>query len=151
MIGQTVTVRKFLPASREEVFDAWLDAEGMRQWMCPGPVTSAEVTLDPRVGGQFRIVMTAPRAEFINTGEFLLLDRPAILKFTWISSRMANEETLVTVELFPRGQECELVLTHERVPPKHSARELEYGWGTIIEKLQRIVRATQQCTGSKGV
>jgi uncharacterized protein YndB with AHSA1/START domain len=65
MTGQTVTIRKILPASREEVFDAWLDPEGMRRWMCPGPVTSAEVTLEPRVGGRFRIVMSAPNATFV--------------------------------------------------------------------------------------
>jgi len=33
MSGQTVVVRKRLPATCEEVFEAWLDAEGMRRWM----------------------------------------------------------------------------------------------------------------------
>lgn len=54
MSGQTVVVRKRLPATCEEVFDAWLDAEGMRRWMwrwmCPGPVTGCEVTMETRVG-----------------------------------------------------------------------------------------------------
>jgi uncharacterized protein YndB with AHSA1/START domain len=99
MNSQTVTIRKMLAASCEEVFDAWLDAAGMREWMCPGPVTSCEVTLEPRVGGRFRIVMTAPEVKFMNTGEFRVLDRPAKLQFTRASSRWAYRETLVTVEL----------------------------------------------------
>lgn len=36
MNGQSITVRKIFAASPEEVFDAWLDPEGMREWMCPG-------------------------------------------------------------------------------------------------------------------
>lgn len=47
MTTQTVTIRRTLQASCEEVFDAWLDAEGMPRWMCPGPVTASEVDLDP--------------------------------------------------------------------------------------------------------
>ena len=60
MSDQTVIVRKMLPASCEEVYDAWLDPEGMSQWMCPGPVTVAEGTLEARVGGHLRVVMSAP-------------------------------------------------------------------------------------------
>ena len=137
MNGQTVTIRKILPASREEVFDAWLDADGMRVWMCPGPVTSCEATLEPRVGGHFRIIMKAPDTQYVNTGEFRLLDRPSKLEFTWVSSRWGYEETLVTVELYERETDCELVLTHERVPQDHSAVQLVSGWTQIVEKLGR--------------
>jgi uncharacterized protein YndB with AHSA1/START domain len=133
--GQTVVVRRILPASCEEVFDAWLDAEGMSEWMRPGPVTSCEVALDPRIGGRFRIVMTAPGAPIVNTGEFRVLDRPVRLQFTWVSSRWENHETLVTVELHPRDAECELVLTHERFPAGYSAKQLAGGWGRMLDQL----------------
>ena len=135
MSTQTLVVRKMLAASCEEVFDAWLDADGMRQWMCPGPVVSSEVALDPRVGGHFRIIMTAPHATVVNTGEFRVLDRPEKLQFTWVSSRWEYEETLITVELHRREAQCELVLTHERFPLKHSATQLATGWAQILEKL----------------
>jgi uncharacterized protein YndB with AHSA1/START domain len=110
MSDQIVVIRKILRASCDEVFDAWLDAAGMQQWMCPGSVTSCKVALDPRVGGRFRIVMTAPSTEFVHTGEFRVLDRPSKLQFTWVSSRMKDQETLITVELRPRKAACELVL-----------------------------------------
>ena len=135
MSGQMVVVRKRLPATCEEVFDAWLDAEGMRRWMCPGPVTSCEVTMETCVGGHFRVVMTGPGVEVVNTGEFRILDRPAKLMFTWVSSRWNEQETLVTVELHPQKDDCELVLTHERFPREHSTEQLTEGWGEILEKL----------------
>ncbi|MGC4051980.1 MAG: SRPBCC domain-containing protein [Paludibaculum sp.] len=141
MTGQTVTVRRTIQASHEEVFDAWLDAEGMSSWMCPGAVTGCEVDLEPRVGGRFRIVMLAAQARFVNTGEFLVLDRPSRLQFTWISSRWDGQETLVTVELLDRAAHCELVLTHERFPMVHSATQLVTGWTQMLEKLQRRLEA----------
>lgn len=132
---QTVTIRRMLPASCEEVFDAWLAADGMRDWMRPGPVTSCEVELEPRVGGNFRIVMAVHGAQIVNTGEFRVLQRPAKLQFTWVSSRWGYQETLVTVELYPREAHCEIVLTHERFPLEHSAEQLVTGWTHILEKL----------------
>jgi uncharacterized protein YndB with AHSA1/START domain len=135
MTTPIVTVRKTLSASCENVFDAWLDADGMREWMCPGPVTHSEVALDPRVGGRFRIVMKAPGFDVINTGEFRVIDRPRRLEFAWVSTRWGPEETLVTIELHPRGQHCELILTHQRFPENYSQQELEGGWGQIIAKL----------------
>ena len=136
MKGQSVVIRKMLPASCEEVFDAWLDADGMRGWMCPGPVSSSEVVLEPWVGGRFRIVMTTPDAQIVNTGEYRVLDRPAKLQFTWTSSRWGPQETLVTVELHRRQSYCELVLTHERFPLESSAGQLNKGWTEIMEKLE---------------
>jgi uncharacterized protein YndB with AHSA1/START domain len=128
-----------MATSREEVFDAWLDADGMRQWMCPGAVTHSEVTLEPRVGGHFRIVMTAPDKQYVNSGEFRVLERPSKLQFTWISSRWGQQETLVTVELHQRESHCEIVLTHDRFPADHSLRELQGGWGQILEKLNQYL------------
>jgi uncharacterized protein YndB with AHSA1/START domain len=137
MNHQTVIVRKLISASREEVFDAWLDSDGMEQWMRPGPVASCEVELEPRVGGRFCIVMRSsnPEGEIVNTGQFLLLERPSRLQFTWISTRWDKEETLITVELREHGTNCEIVLTHERFPAPHSTLQLESGWNQILEKL----------------
>ena len=135
MKGQTVVVRKLITASREEVFDAWLDADGMREWMRPGPVTDCAVTLEPHVGGNFKIVMSSPEGETVSLGEILILERPSKLQFTWISSRWDYQETLLTVELRQAGTQCQLTLTHERFPVEHSSSQLVGGWNQILEKL----------------
>ncbi|WCM22094.1 SRPBCC domain-containing protein [Paraburkholderia bryophila] len=135
MSGQTVRVRRLLPASCDEVFDAWLDPDGMREWMLPGTVKHCEVMLEPRVGGRFHIFMSSARAEYVHTGEYRVLERPSKLVFTWVSSRMDQQETLVTVELFARGEQCEIVLTHERVPVDHAGKGLAVGWNQMLVKL----------------
>jgi len=49
-----VVAERRIGVTREELFDAWVDPESMREWMCPGDVISAEVRLEPRVGGRLR-------------------------------------------------------------------------------------------------
>ncbi|MHB1927667.1 MAG: SRPBCC family protein [Leptospirillum sp.] len=139
MTHQTVTVKKILSATCEAVFDAWLDPESVRAWMRPGPVVDCEVSLEPRVGGTFRIVMRGPAGEIVNTGTYRILDRPVKLQFTWVSSRWKNQETLVTVELTQRASDCELVLTHDRFPPDESSEQLTTGWNQILDLLARCI------------
>jgi len=130
-----LVVRKVIQASREEVFAAWINPESMRDWMCPGDTVTAEAQLDPRVGGSFRIVMKSPAREVDHTGEYLVVEPPSTLAFTWVSSNTGNHPTLVTVELFDRGNACELVLTHERFANADAVRRHKSGWGQIVDKL----------------
>lgn len=130
-----LVVRKLIPAPREDVFAAWIDPDSLRDWMCPGEMTSAEAQLDPRVGGAFRIVMKSPARAVDHTGEYLVIEPPSKLVFTWTSSNTGNRPTLVTVELFERGDGCEVVLTHDRFIDIEQVRRHTHGWGSILDKL----------------
>jgi uncharacterized protein YndB with AHSA1/START domain len=112
--------------------------------MCPGTTSLVGVKLDVRVGGSFRIVMRNETDEVVHTGEYREIRPPERLVFTWQSSMTANEETLVTVELFPRGEGTELVLTHERLPDELSARKHDGGWQSIVEKLGMYLGADRR-------
>jgi uncharacterized protein YndB with AHSA1/START domain len=138
LIQQTndkLVVRKMIPATREEVFAAWTDAEGMRHWMCPGEDWTAEAKLDVRVGGNYRILMKSPKQDYDHTGEYRVVERPSKLSFTWISKGTDSKETLVTIELRDVGGETELTLTHERFPSAESVRPHVDGWTTIADRL----------------
>ena len=130
-----LVLRKLLPATREEVFDAWLDPVGMREWMPPGTGTSATAEIDPRVGGKFRIVMHHPERDYDHRGEYRVIDRPSKLVFTWISEGTEQRESLVTIELHERGRETELVLMHEKLPNAVSVERHTGGWAGILEKI----------------
>ena len=128
-----VVLSRTLRVPREEVFDAWLDAPNMAEWMCPGECTaSAEV--DARVGGRFRIVMTHGGGSTEHTGEYLQIERPSLLSFTWKSVNTDNQPTVVTIEFHERGGGTELVLTHRRLPPAHIEAHRD-GWTDILRKL----------------
>lgn len=133
-----LVVRRVLRVPRERVFAAWLDPALMTRWMCPGDTKSASVELDPRVGGKFRIVMHHGRGDAEHWGEFLAIEPPARLSFTWISASTLRQPTLVTVELFERGVETELVLTHRRLPPDKVEAHRK-GWTDIVAKLEEVL------------
>ena len=107
--------------------------------MCPREGYTAEAVLDPRVGGSFRIVMKGPQRDYEHIGEYQVVDRPNKLVFTWISDGTERQPTLVTIELFDRGRQCELVLTHERFPKVEKVADHEKGWTEIIERLAKHV------------
>lgn len=137
--GETLVVRRFIPVPRERVFSAWLDPASLARWMRPRGITDATAEADPRVGGKFRIVMLQGRERFEHTGEYLIIQPPARLAFTWISQATDHRPTEVTIEFLERAGGTELVLTHRRLP----ASEIEshrQGWTDIMERLELLPR-----------
>ena len=129
-----LSIRRKMPASRDVVFEAWTDPQGLREWMCPGDAVSAEATLDLRVGGSYRIVMKSKSRNYVHTGVYQVVERPAKLVFTWTRDE-DDVTTLVTVEFVAQGDESELVLTHERFRDAEVMKRYQGGWGQIAEKL----------------
>ena len=74
-----IQVRRRIAAPREVVYEAWIDPEGLREWMCPGDIISAEATLDVRVGGCFRISMRSKERVHEHVGIYQIVDPPAKL------------------------------------------------------------------------
>ena len=76
--------------------------------------------------------------DFDHHGEYLVVDPPAKLSFTWISEGSEYQRSIVTVELFEKGaNQTELVLTHEQLPPAQVARHTQ-GWTEAVDKLAAL-------------
>jgi uncharacterized protein YndB with AHSA1/START domain len=142
-----MSLRRKMPAPREVVYEAWIDPQGIREWMCPGDVTSAEAVLDVRVGGAYRIVMKGKERDHVHTGVYQVVEANSKLVFTW--TQEGNDVgTLVTVEFLEHGNDSELVLTHERFTNTDMAKRYEGGWGTIAEKLAAYLTQRTRTTPS---
>ena len=137
--GETLVVRRFIPVPRERVFAAWLDPASLAQWMRPGGMTNATAEVDPRVGGKFQIVMMEGRKKFEHTGEYLSIQPPARLSFTWISQATDHKPTEVTIELLEREGGTELILTHRRLPAGQVESHLG-GWTDALRVLEKTLQ-----------
>jgi uncharacterized protein YndB with AHSA1/START domain len=131
----TLTVEREIEATAEELFDAWLDPESLAVWMRPGDILRTEVTVEPRVGGKFTLLMHGAEKTYAHTGTYRRIERPKKLVFTWISEATHQTETLVTVVFQRLGKTTKVILTHEQLPDAEAASKHRGGWTSAIEKL----------------
>ena len=138
--GPIVQVRRRVRAGVEEIFDLWTKPDLMARWMSPFPgAVDCKASCDPRPGGTFSLAMASADSRRDVSGTYVEVDRPRKLVFTWIGPLTNNVNTLVTVELIPRGDETDLVLTHERLPTPAIHEGHTRGWGHILDHLADAV------------
>ena len=139
--NDVVVIRRFIPVPRERVMAAWLDPKSLAQWMQPGDVAHTTVEIDPRVGGKFRIVMAHGRGDADHWGEYVIIDPPSRLSFTWISANTDLQPSVVTIELHERENGTDLTLTHRRLPAGKVEAHRK-GWADIVRKLSEVLGPT---------
>ncbi|HEX9162704.1 MAG TPA: SRPBCC domain-containing protein [Thermoanaerobaculia bacterium] len=135
MSATAIVIRRVIPVPREEIFAAWLDPATLALFMRPGATTKATAEVDARVGGKFRIVMFHGDEGYEHRGEYLEIDPPSRLSFTWISVNTDLQPTIVTVEFHDRGGSTELVLTHRGLPEAQVEPHTK-GWTDIAYRLE---------------
>jgi uncharacterized protein YndB with AHSA1/START domain len=130
----TVIVERRLAAPPEAVFDAWLDPEGLGQWLFRTPTGTLErVEVDPRVGGGFRVDERREDGVAEHHGEYVELDRPRRLAFDFWTSFSA-ERTRITIDIVAADGGSLLTLTHDGVWPDW-ADKTRMGWAMILDGL----------------
>ena len=128
----SLELHRVLPATEDEVFAAWTDPDLMGRWL--SPVGRAEVEVDLRVGGRFRVAMVGEGRKIEHTGEYLEISAPRRLVFTWRSPYTGPEPTVVTVQLRPVEDQTELLLIAERLP-EEQVESHRAGWGRMLDRL----------------
>jgi uncharacterized protein YndB with AHSA1/START domain len=136
-----VRIELVLPAPIEDVYAAWTQPEAMARWLAP--MGAAEVEADVRVGGRFRVVMIGGGMSIAHTGEYLTVEPPRRLSFTWQSPYTGAEPSVVTVTLTADGDRTLLLLLHERLP-EGAAASHRGGWGAMLQRLVEEVRTSSE-------
>jgi uncharacterized protein YndB with AHSA1/START domain len=140
-------LERLLPAPIATVFAAWTNPALMAQWLTP--IGYAEVEADVRVGGRFRVTMLDGDVRLEHTGEYLVVDPPRRLSFTWLSPFTGGHASQVDVTLTDRGPATLLVLSHRGLPSDTRSSH-EGGWVRILERLSVVVvHETSRTTTSK--
>ena len=130
-------VRRF-EAAADRVFDAWLDPDTASKWLfATESGQMIRVEIDPRVGGSFNFTRR-DGDDVEHVGEYLEIDRPRRLVFTFSVPKYSKQVTRVTVDIKSLESGCELTLTHEDVLPEWASRT-EAGWGMILDSLAKTL------------
>lgn len=151
-----VTAEIFIAAPPERVFQALTDpTQPPKWWGRGGAYRITEYSGDLRVGGKWRSVGNAvDGTTFSVQGEYLEIDPPRRLVYTWISSYMGPQQTTVHWELEPRevhglqsrgpqkmGTGTMVKIRHEGFAqaPKGAAADHSQGWSRVLGWLQVFV------------
>lgn len=124
------TVTRTIAAPPERVFDVWIDPKSPG-----GPWHGERVILNAVVDGLFYMAVKHQGRVWPHYGRFLTLDRPRLIEFTWVSEATRGIETVVALELAPRGNQTEVTLRHSGVPDDEMGRGHKEGWTIILSML----------------
>jgi len=101
----TITATHRYAAPPEKVFDAWLDPAIARRFAFATPTGQMIVAeIDPRVGGKFTFTDRRPdMGDVAHVGEYLEIERPRRLKFSFGVPQFNPDFTTVTLDFKPAG------------------------------------------------
>lgn len=138
------TVTGLFSVPPERVFDAFLDTRMVGRFMFgPGvrDETIEHLQNEPRVGGSFSYAVRRQGKTFEHVGEYIEIDRPRRLVFTWsVKQDPAGNQSRIVIDIAPVIDGCELTLTHEM--PRGQEDFVEKGkqaWGKMVDKLTEIL------------
>jgi uncharacterized protein YndB with AHSA1/START domain len=144
--ARKAVVRQRLPAPVDIVFDEWTDAARLAEWMCPRPARCLNVQADPRIGGMLVFDIEEAGSTFRVSGNYLTLERPHQVAFTWSCSTWPDPtiQTVVTVTIEPDGAGASIMtIEHDLLPPA-LVQQHARGWTDISMQLRSRVRAAKQ-------
>lgn len=138
-----VVVLHRFAVSPERVFDACLDPAWVGRWMFGPNVRDEQVVrlnLEARVGGRFSFVVNRQGTEVDHVGEYLEIDRPRCLVFTWATRDTLPDMSRVIIEITPRDHGCDVKLTHV-MGAQWSAfvDRAANAWSKMLDALERAI------------
>ena len=135
----SLTFKRRLKASPEQVYAAWTDPRKIVRWFgradARSETTRAEI--DPRVGGRYRVQFTASAGEYFEVGgiyrEVIPNER---LVFSWAWHSTPERESLVTVTFKPEGDGTLLTVHHSQLFDEAARAGHQRGWLGALDKLE---------------
>ena len=116
-------------ASPERVFAAWVNPNMMRKWLFMSAGSDVEAKIvqnEARVGGKWLIKDFRDGQEYEGDGEYLEIDPPRRLVFTFRMLQFSPTIDRVIVEIEPEEKGCLVTLTQEITVPHDESMAPEH-------------------------
>jgi uncharacterized protein YndB with AHSA1/START domain len=138
----SLIIKRVYKTDPETLFDIWTDPVKVKQWHQPASFSTMMSEADAKVGGKWKIGMRNDDSKQTSTayGEFISIEKPHKLVYSWQWEHDPSEHSQVTVEFNPVSEGTELVLTHERLSGPESVAAHGQGWQGVLANLEQLIK-----------
>lgn len=140
--GWVLRLERRINAPLGQVYRAFTDPGRVARWMGPEGYEATVDRFDFRVGGAYRLILTAESGVMRPVaGEYLEIEEGRCIAFSW---RWEHEgatgaTTVVRFEFAVSGDGTTIVLTHAGFPEEGNAVAHGDGWTSTLNCLERAV------------
>ncbi|KCZ91702.1 SRPBCC family protein [Hyphomonas johnsonii] len=138
----TVRLHRVLTATPEKIYRAFLDPDAYAQWLPPNGFTAKVHSMDPTVGGTYRMAFTNFTSGHTHGfgGEYIELKPGARIrhKATFDDPNLPGE-TMTTIDLKAVSVGTEISVVQEGIPDEIPAEGCYLGWQDSLLNLARLV------------
>ena len=144
-----LVLTRLLGAPREAVYRCWTEAELLKRWFAPAPLTTPVAELDLRPGGSNLIVMKFPDGqEMPNHGVYLEVVPNERLVFTdaFVRAWEPSEKPFFTCILTFEDEDGKTRYTARarhwtaEACARHDAMGFHTGWGQCADQLEAVAK-----------
>ena len=137
----TIEAEILIAAPPERIFEALIEPQQVVQWWGQaGIYQCTEFTSDLRVGGKWRSAgLGGQSGHFTVSGEYLEIDSPRALTYSWVASWTGDVKTTVRWELEPVEQGTRVRLKHSGLAAHPEMARAYQGWPRMLGWLQAFL------------
>jgi len=137
----SIQAEVLIAAPPERVFQALVEPQQVVQWWGQaGIYHCTEFASDLRVGGKWRSAGLSGQSDrFTVSGEYLEIDSPRVLTYSWVASWTGDVKTTVRWELEPVEQGTLVRLTHSGLAAHPEIAQAYQGWLRMLGWLQAFL------------
>lgn len=144
----TARVTAEFQSPAERLFQAWLEPDVISQWMF-GPAlreeTIVHIITEPHVGGLFSFLVERQGQRLDHVGQYLAIEFPKRLQFTWAIGEIKPDDSVVTIEIASTATGCVLTLEHEMHPDwADYVDRCRDGWAKMLGVLNTTLQICDQ-------
>ena len=134
-----------IAAPPERVFEALVDPQQVLKWWGQkGIYQCTEWQGDLRVGGKWRGAgVSGDGRAFEVTGEYVEIDPPRLLVYTWVATWTGDVKTSVRWELAPAAQGTLVKIIHSGLAAHPEVADSYRGWPQILVWLRALLERNE--------
>lgn len=132
-----IQIEENFRAPKEKVFKAWTKPESLKKWfMADEGVIVTDVEVNLHVGGTyfFETVFPGYNPTKID-GEFLKVEIPDMLEYTWLTPVLNGRTTKVDVAFQDAERGSKILLSHREFENQEEMELHIHGWKECISRL----------------